>query len=54
MIVKTVAMVKDILLAMSWDYQVQLACMHVKKLLSFLDFHEEDAVFDAGLAAYLF
>lgn len=49
----TEAMVADNLLALSWDYQVQLACMHVKKLLSFLDFHEEDAVFDAGLAAYL-
>lgn len=47
------AMVADNLLALSRDYQVQLACMHVKKLLSFLDFHEEDAVFDAGLAAYL-
>lgn len=49
----TEAMVADNLLALSRDYQVQLACMHVKKLLSFLDFHEEDAVFDAGLAAYL-
>lgn len=49
----TEAMVADNLLALSLDYQVQLACMHVKKLLSFLDFHEEDAVFDAGLAAYL-
>lgn len=49
----TKAMVADNLLALSRDYQVQLACMHVKKLLSFLDFHEEDAVFDAGLAAYL-
>lgn len=49
----TEAMVADYLLALSRDYQVQLACMHVKKLLSFLDFHEEDAVFDAGLAAYL-
>lgn len=47
------AMVADNLLALSRDYQVQLACMHVKKLLSFLNFHEEDAVFDAGLAAYL-
>ena len=42
----TEAMVADNLLALSRDYQV-------KKLLSFLDFHEEDAVFDAGLAAYL-
>lgn len=49
----TEVMVADNLLALSRDYQVQLACMHVKKLLSFLDFHEEDAVFDAGLAAYL-
>ena len=49
----TEAMVADNLLALSRDYQVQLACMHVKKLLSFLNFHEEDAVFDAGLAAYL-
>lgn len=49
----TEAMVADNLLALRRDYQVQLACMHVKKLLSFLDFHEEDAVFDAGLAAYL-
>lgn len=49
----TEAMVADNLLALSRNYQVQLACMHVKKLLSFLDFHEEDAVFDAGLAAYL-
>lgn len=49
----TEAMVADNLIALSRDYQVQLACMHVKKLLSFLDFHEEDAVFDAGLAAYL-
>ena len=49
----TEAMVADNLLALSRDYQVQLACMHMKKLLSFLDFHEEDAVFDAGLAAYL-
>ena len=49
----TEAMVADNLLALSRDYQVQLACMHVKNLLSFLDFHEEDAVFDAGLAAYL-
>lgn len=49
----TEAMVADNLLALSRDYQVQLACMHVKKLLSFLDFREEDAVFDAGLAAYL-
>lgn len=49
----TEAMVAGNLLALSRDYQVQLACMHVKKLLSFLDFHEEDAVFDAGLAAYL-
>ena len=49
----TEAMVADNLLALSRDYQVQLACMHVKKLLSFLDFHEEDAVFDVGLAAYL-
>lgn len=49
----TEAMVADNLLALSRDYQVQLACMHVKKLLLFLDFHEEDAVFDAGLAAYL-
>lgn len=49
----TEAMVADNLLALSRDYQVQLACMHVKKLLPFLDFHEEDAVFDAGLAAYL-
>ena len=49
----TEAMVADNLLALSRDYQVQLACMHVKKLLSFLDFHEEDAVFDAGLAAYM-
>lgn len=49
----TEAMVADNLLALSRDYQVQLACMHVKKLLSFLVFHEEDAVFDAGLAAYL-
>lgn len=49
----TEAMVADNLLALSRDYQVKLACMHVKKLLSFLDFHEEDAVFDAGLAAYL-
>lgn len=49
----TEAMIADNLLALSRDYQVQLACMHVKKLLSFLDFHEEDAVFDAGLAAYL-
>lgn len=49
----TETMVADNLLALSRDYQVQLACMHVKKLLSFLDFHEEDAVFDAGLAAYL-
>ena len=49
----TEAMVADNLLVLSRDYQVQLACMHVKKLLSFLDFHEEDAVFDAGLAAYL-
>ena len=49
----TEAMVADNLLALSRDYQVQLSCMHVKKLLSFLDFHEEDAVFDAGLAAYL-
>lgn len=49
----TEAMVADNFLALSRDYQVQLACMHVKKLLSFLDFHEEDAVFDAGLAAYL-
>ncbi len=49
----TEAMVADNLLALSRDYQVQLACMHVKKLLSFLDFHEEDVVFDAGLAAYL-
>ena len=49
----TEARVADNLLALSRDYQVQLACMHVKKLLSFLDFHEEDAVFDAGLAAYL-
>ncbi len=49
----TEAIVADNLLALSRDYQVQLACMHVKKLLSFLDFHEEDAVFDAGLAAYL-
>ena len=49
----TEAMVADNLLALSRDYQVQFACMHVKKLLSFLDFHEEDAVFDAGLAAYL-
>ena len=49
----TEAMVADNLLALSRDYQVQLACMHVKKLLSFSDFHEEDAVFDAGLAAYL-
>lgn len=49
----TEAMVADNLLALSRDYQVQLVCMHVKKLLSFLDFHEEDAVFDAGLAAYL-
>lgn len=49
----TEAMLADNLLALSRDYQVQLACMHVKKLLSFLDFHEEDAVFDAGLAAYL-
>lgn len=49
----TEAMVADNLLALIRDYQVQLACMHVKKLLSFLDFHEEDAVFDAGLAAYL-
>lgn len=49
----TEAMVADNLLALNRDYQVQLACMHVKKLLSFLDFHEEDAVFDAGLAAYL-
>ena len=49
----TEAMVADNLLALSRDYQVQLACMHVKTLLSFLDFHEEDAVFDAGLAAYL-
>lgn len=49
----TEAMVADNLLALSRDYQVQLACMHVKKLLSFLDFHEENAVFDAGLAAYL-
>ena len=49
----TEAMIADNLLALSRDYQVQLACMHVKKLLSFLNFHEEDAVFDAGLAAYL-
>ncbi len=49
----TEAMVADNLLALSRDYQVQLACMHGNKLLSFLDFHEEDAVFDAGLAAYL-
>ena len=49
----TEAMVADNLLALSRDYQVQLACMHVKRLLPFLDFHEEDAVFDAGLAAYL-
>ena len=49
----TEAMIADNLLALSRDYQVQLACMHVKKLLLFLDFHEEDAVFDAGLAAYL-
>ena len=49
----TEAMIADNLLALSRDYQVQLACMHMKKLLSFLDFHEEDAVFDAGLAAYL-
>ena len=49
----TEAMVADNLLALSRNYQVQLACMHVKKLLSFLDFHEEDTVFDAGLAAYL-
>lgn len=49
----TEAMVADNLLALSRDYQVQLACMHVKNLLSFLNFHEEDAVFDAGLAAYL-
>ncbi len=49
----TEAMVADNLLALSRDYQVQLACMHMKKLLSFLDFHEEGAVFDAGLAAYL-
>ena len=49
----TEAMVADNLLALSRDYQVQLACMHVKKLLSFLDFHEEDEVFDVGLAAYL-
>lgn len=53
MMFTTEAMVADNLLALSRDYQVQLACMHVKKLLSFLDFHEEDAVFDAGLAAYL-
>ena len=49
----TEAMVADNLLALRRDYQVQLACMHVKRLLPFLDFHEEDAVFDAGLAAYL-
>lgn len=49
----TEAMVADNLLALSRDYQVKLACMHVKRLLPFLDFHEEDAVFDAGLAAYL-
>ncbi len=49
----TEAMIADNLLALSRDYQVQLACMHVKKLLPFLNFHEEDAVFDAGLAAYL-
>lgn len=49
----TEAMVADNLLVLSRDYQVQLSCMHVKKLLSFLDFHEKDAVFDAGLAAYL-
>lgn len=49
----TEAMVADNLLALSRDYQVQLACMHVKRMLPFLDFHEEDAVFDAGLAAYL-
>lgn len=49
----TEAMVADNLLALIRDYQVQLACMHVKRLLPFLDFHEEDAVFDAGLAAYL-
>ena len=49
----TEAMVADNLLALSREYQVQLACMHVKRLLPFLDFHEEDAVFDAGLAAYL-
>lgn len=49
----TEAMVADNLLALRRDYQVQLACMHVKRLLPFLDFHEGDAVFDAGLAAYL-
>lgn len=49
----TEAMVADNLLALGREYGVQLSCMHVKKLLPFLDFHEEDAVFDAGLAAYL-
>ncbi len=49
----TETMVADNLLALRRNYQVQLACMHVKRLLPFLDFHEEDAVFDAGLAAYL-
>ncbi len=49
----TEAMAADNLLALSREYQVRLACMHVKRLLPFLDFHEEDMVFDAGLAAYL-
>ena len=49
----TEAMAADNLLALSREYQVRLACMHVKRLLPFLDFHEEDTVFDAGLAAYL-
>lgn len=49
----TEVMVADNLLALSREYGVRLTCMHVKKLLPFLDFREEDAVFDVGLAAYL-
>lgn len=46
-------MVVDNLLALCRERGVTFSCMHVKESLADIPFADEDAVFDAGLAAYL-